>query len=140
VAEFLSDAWIAELDRAARAAPDLAAVGTPESLVVEQHVRRADGDVVYHFVFDPTGARVDRGPALNPDLTFSTDAATAWGLETGALGVQEAVRAGTLKLRGHAERLRAASEALHAVHDVFERVRETTSGPGGPEADGGERR
>jgi hypothetical protein len=140
VVEFLSDAWITELDRAARAAPTLAALGIPERLVVEQHVSRPDGDVVYHFVFEATGARVERGPAEDADLSLAMDTATAWELETGTVGAQEAVAAGRVKISGHAERLRAAGEALHAVHDVFAGLRDTTSSPGGPAGEDGGRR
>ena len=140
MAEFLSDAWIAELDRAARAAPSLAAVGGAERLVVEQHVRRAGHDVVYHFVFEPTGARVERGAAARADLSLATDAATAWGLETGAVDARDAIVAGRLKVRGHAERLRSAGEALVAVADVFEAVRATTSAADDQTGGGGERR
>ncbi len=140
VAEFLSDAWITELDRAARAAPGLAALGTPARLVVEECVRHEGRDVVYHFVFESTGARVERGPASHADLSLVTDAATAWGLGTGTVGAQEAIVSGNLKIRGRAERLRAAGEALHAVHDVFEHVRDATTAPDDRAGDAGERR
>jgi len=140
VAEFLTDAWIAELDQAARAAPSLAALGRTERLVVEQRIRRADDDVVYHFVFEPTGARVERGAAAIADLSLATDAATAWGLETGTVGAREAIVSGHLKIRGRAERLRSAGEALRAVHDVFAAVRAATTTRDDQAGDGGERR
>ena len=128
VAEFLSDAWIAELDRAARASSDLATAPDAVPVVVEQHVRCVDQtDVVYHLVFDPRGARVHPGPAEAPDLVLLTDEETARGLAHGTLNAQQAAVAGRLKLRGHAERLRDAGELLRAARDVFHTVRDATT-------------
>jgi SCP-2 sterol transfer family len=137
MAEFLSDAWIAELDRAARAAPDLATAPDAIPVVVEQHVRCADEtEIAYHFVFDPGGARVHAGPAEAPDLVFLTDEDTARALARGSLNAQQAAGAGRLKLRGHAERLRDAGELLRAARDVFQSVREaTTDRPAGSSGD-----
>jgi hypothetical protein len=128
VAEFLSDAWIAELDRAASATPDLATEADAVPVVVEQVVRRADHtEFAYHLVFGPTGARVRPGPAESPDLVILTDEETARGLARGTLNAQQAAVAGRLKLRGHAERLRDAGELLRAAGDVFRTVREGTT-------------
>lgn len=130
VAEFLSDAWIAELDGAARGAPTLASLGDSAPLVVEQQVRVANGAVAYHFVFDASGARVRRGPASDPDVVLVTDVDSAWGLACGALAAADAVAAGRVRLRGRMDRLRAAGPALQGVQDVFARVRASTTAPG----------
>lgn len=137
MAEFLSDAWIADLDRAARAAPDLATAADAAPVVVEQRVRRGDHtEVAYHLVFGPSGARVQPGAADAPDLVIVTDEETARRLAHGTLNAQQAAVAGRLKLRGHAERLRDAGELLHAAGDVFQRVREvTTDRPAGSDGD-----
>jgi hypothetical protein len=128
VAEFLSEKWIAALDRAARASSALAAIGARAPIVVEQRVRgRGGGDVTYALSLDAAGARVDRGPAAAPDLVLSTDLDTARSLHEGALTMQDAVRAGRVKVRGRAEQLRAAGEALRAVGDVFRDVRRATT-------------
>jgi SCP-2 sterol transfer family len=127
VAEFLSDDWIAALDRAARAAPGLASLAPETPLVIEQRVRLGDREVVYSLSFDATGARVVAGPASSPDVVLVTDAATAWALQRGAINGQEAAVTGHLKLRGDVERLRAAGEALRAVDDVFSEVRAATT-------------
>ncbi len=128
MAEFLSDPWIAELDRAARAAPTLATTPGTGPVVVEQRVRRADHtEVAYHLVFDPNGARVRPGPADAPDLVLLTDETTARGLARGTLNAQQAAVGGRLKLRGRAERLRDAGELLRAAGDVFRAVRDHTT-------------
>jgi hypothetical protein len=127
VAEFLSDAWIAELDRAARASPELATAPDATPVVVEQRVRCADdSEVAYHLVFGARGARVHPGPAVAPDLILHTDEETARGLARGTLNAQQAAVAGRLKLQGHAERLRDAGELLRAAGDVFRSVRDAS--------------
>ena len=137
VAEFLSASWIAEMDRAARAAPSLAGLGREGPLVVEQRVGRADDEVVYHLAFTSEGARVQAGPAATPDLTLVVDAETARRLQEGTLNAQQAAAAGRLKVRGHLGRLRAAGEALRSVEDVFRAVREATTYPAGREGAAG---
>jgi hypothetical protein len=138
MAEFLSDGWIAALDRAARAAPELATVAPDAPLVIEQRVRRGDHEVVYTLCFDSGGARVVPGPASSPDAVLLTDAPTAWGLALGTINAQQAVVTGHLRLRGDVERLRVAGEALRAVADVFSEVRSDTTavdeGDPGPSA------
>lgn len=139
MAEFLSESWIAELDRAARGASSLAGLGAADSLVVEQRVRRGDGEVVYHFAFGSDGARVRRGPAEAPDLVVVTDIVTARGLQQGTVNAQQAAVAGGLKVSGDIGRLRAAGEALRNVDDVFRTVREATTYPEGREVTEGHR-
>jgi putative sterol carrier protein len=136
VAEFLSESWVAEMDRAARDAPALAAVGAAEALVVEQRVRRGDDLVVYHLAFASDGTRVRVGPATTPDLVLITDAATARGLQLGTVNAEQAAMAGRLKIRGQIGRLRAAGEALRSMDDVFRAVRDATTYPA--ESDRGE--
>jgi hypothetical protein len=136
VAEFLSESWIVELDRAARDASSLGGLGSPEPLVVEQRVRRRDDEVVYHCSFSAGGARVRSGPAAAPNLVFVTDAESARRLHQGTLSAQEAAVGGRLKIRGEVGRLRAAGDALRALDDVFQTVRDATTYPaesGGPQ-------
>jgi hypothetical protein len=133
VAEFLSNAWIAELDCAARASSDLTTAPDAQPVVVEQHVERADGTVtIYHLVFAADGARVQQGPAQVADLVLRTDEETARQLARGTLNAQQAAVAGRLKVRGHAERLRDAAELLRAANDVFRAVREATTDRASP--------
>lgn len=136
--EFLSEAWIVELDRAARDASALGGVGAAQPLVVEQHVQRSDAVLVYHFSFTPDGARVSVGPAPAPDLVLFMDEDTARRLHQGSLSAQEAAVGRRLKVRGQIRRLRAAGEALRSLDDVFQTVRDATTYPA--ESSGSERR
>ena len=129
MAEFLSDAWIAELDHAARAAPGVSALGAGQPLVIEQHVRRGDDEVVYSMRFAAEGARVEKGAASQPDVIVRTDAATALAMQRGTMSAQDAAAAGRLKIRGRMERLRAVGEALRTLDDVFGEVRAATTDP-----------
>ena len=127
MAEFLSEAWLEALDRAARAAPELASVAADAPLVIEQRVRRGDDVIVYALCFDASGARVVPGPASSPDVILITDAATARSLQRGTINAQQAAVTGRLKLQGDAGRLRAAGEALRTIGDVFADVRSATT-------------
>ncbi|HEV2310339.1 MAG TPA: SCP2 sterol-binding domain-containing protein [Acidimicrobiia bacterium] len=125
--EFLSDAWIAALDRAARAVSPLATLRGEPPLVVEQRVRRGDDEIVYSVRFDDDGVHVERGSAAKPDLVLRTDAATARAIQRGTTTAQEAVASDRLKVRGSIGRLRALGEALRTLDDVFREVRSATT-------------
>jgi len=129
VAEFLSDAWIGELDRAARAAPGLPSLRSDPPLVVEQRVRDGQHEVVYAMRFSADGVHVAEGPADAPDLVVRTDAATALALQRGATSAQDAASSGRLKVRGRVEGLWALGEALRTLDDVFREVRDATTKP-----------
>src|SRR5581483_9547925 len=129
VVEFLSESWVAALDAAARAAPSLATLGTPDPFVVEQRVRRGDDEVVYHLSFQAGGARVLPGPASAPDLVLVTDSDTARGLQQGTLTAQDAAVRRRLTIRGQVGRLGSAAEALRGLEDVFRTVRDATTYP-----------
>jgi hypothetical protein len=135
VAEFLSDEWLAALDRAARRSAALIGVGVGAPVVVEQRVRRSGSEeVVYALCLDGHGARVERGPADAPDVVIVTDLPTARGLLLGTASVQEAMARGRLTIRGRSERLNAVSDAVRTLDDVFREVRDTTTfaGDGAP--------
>jgi hypothetical protein len=128
VAEFLSPAWLAELDVVARSSAELAAVGREQPLVVEQRVTGAPaGDATYHLVCGPDGARIEPGPAARPDLVITTDYRTAWSWHRGTGNVQHALAEGGAKIGGDLIRLRAHAPQLAAIGDVFAALRGTTS-------------
>ena len=131
MAEFLSAAWIAELDAAARAADDLV-VDPP--FVVEQVVRdTAAGEVRYRVRIGPDGASVDAvtDPSDPPDLALVTDWETAAELHRGRLRAQDALARGSLKVRGRPEVLAGRAELLGRLDAVFAPVRGgTTFGDG----------
>jgi hypothetical protein len=133
VPEFLSDAWLAALDDAARAAgplPALAAISregdTP--FVLEQGVRDGDdGEIRYQVEFAASGLRVRADDRREPDVTFATDRATAAALSRGETNAQRALADGHFQVRGDIEGLVARSDALVALDDVFAAVRARTT-------------
>jgi alkyl sulfatase BDS1-like metallo-beta-lactamase superfamily hydrolase len=116
VAAFLSDAWIAALDDAARHIE-----GGGEPLVIQQVVTDGDGEVTWHVALGPDGVRVRPGRADAADVTFTQDRETAEAIARGELSAATALTAGQLVVQGAAARLvdhRAVlarlDEALHA--------------------------
>jgi hypothetical protein len=132
MAEFLSAAWIAELDAAARAADDLA-VDAP--FVVEQVVHDdAAVDVVYRVRIGPGGASVSAAPGATEgpaDLVLVTDRATARDLHEGRVHAQDALARGSLKVRGRPEVLSGRADLFGRLDAAFAPVRaRTTFGDG----------
>lgn len=139
MAEFLSAAWIAELDHAARAADGLALADG--ELVIEQVVRgRPGGDVRYRVRLGPDGARVATTAGGGADLTLLTDAATARSLHEGRVRAQDALATGALKVQGRPEVLARRADLLARLDVAFAPVRARTTfpdaarrGDGGPD-------
>lgn len=143
---FLSPAWVAALDHAARADPDLAEATREVALVVEQRVLGGPlGDVAYHVVFDHGSVSVGPGPFAPaeeespaggaPVVRFTLDHETALDIARGAGSAQRAFMAGTLQVGGDLRVLLDHQLVLSALHDVFATVRaQTDLGPvTGPE-------
>ena len=129
MAVFLSTEWLLELDRAARASDVLAKLGREAPLVVEQRVHGTpNGDVAYHVIIDERGARVADGRATAPDVTISTDFATASAMHHGETNAQQALTSGKLKVGGRIAQFVRRSDAFDALSDVFASVRSTTTG------------
>jgi hypothetical protein len=127
VVEFLSDAWIARLDVAARAADGVDA-NPPFS--VETLVHGPDGDIGYRVHFGVDGATVTGSDAGEADVVLATDPATAWALHQGTVRAQDAFARGALKLRGRPELLAGNTELLAALERAFAPVRADTTPPG----------
>jgi hypothetical protein len=129
MAEFLSDAWIARLDRAARAADGLEA---DPPFTVATLVRGRDGERGYRVCFAVDGASVT-GPGhphvAEADVELVTDPATAWALHLGTLRAQDAFAAGLMKVRGRAELLAAHGDLLVALERALAPVRAETTPP-----------
>jgi hypothetical protein len=127
--EFLSAAWLAALDEAVRAAPELR---TDEPVVVEQVVRDDDGvEVRWRVRFGPSGATVDTGFDTtaddDADVVLVADRATAWALHEGALRAQDAFARGALKVRGRPEVLTGRAELFAALARALAPVRAGTT-------------
>ena len=131
MAEFLSPAWISELDDAARASDDLVRFDGP--LVLEQIVQcgSARPDVRYQI-------RIERGRARvvdvsggddheRADIVLLTDVATARALHTGARRTQDALAAGALKIRGNPDVLVRHRELLGVLDRAFATARARTT-------------
>jgi hypothetical protein len=121
VAGFLTDAWLDDLETAAKSAhvdPDV-------SLVLQQVVPDGpDGtEVAYAVVVRGGRVHVERGRAAHPDLTFTQDRATAEAIHRGDLSAQSAFMQGALRLGGDLCGLLGRATALAAVDDVFASVR-----------------
>ncbi|CAN5762181.1 hypothetical protein BH10ACT1_BH10ACT1_08380 [soil metagenome] len=135
---FLSSAWIAALDEAARQDPTLAAATAEVDLVVQQHVTDADGDVTFHVSFDHGRVSVREGAAPHPTVRFRQDRATALAIAAGADSAQRAFMTGRLQVGGDLRVLLDHQDALSALDDVFAGVRARTD-LGTASASGGDR-
>jgi hypothetical protein len=130
VPEFLSEAWLHELDAALRSAPDLVALGPLE---IEQSVSGVPrrGEVRYRMVVDAEGARIDadhdqKQPA---EVHLATDYATAVAIAAGKENAQTALAAGRLRIGGNVEVLVRRGSAFAALGDVAAAIREVTTFP-----------
>jgi hypothetical protein len=121
VAGFLTDAWLDDLDAAAR----VAELPTHAPLVLQQVVPDGpDGrEVAYALVVRDGRVRVERGRASHPDLVFTQDRATAEAIHRGELSAQAAFMQGRLRLGGDLRAVVYRAGELTAVHDVFASVR-----------------
>ncbi len=124
MAEFLSTAWVAALDAAARGAEDL---GTGFPFVVETLVRGSGGDAGYQVRFGPDGASVTAPGATAADVVLVTDFDTAWALHQGTVRAQDAFARGALKVRGRPELLAGRAELLAALERALAPVRAATT-------------
>ena len=118
MAGFLTDAWLDELDAAARSA------GAPSGshLVVQQVVvpDEPDGrEVAYALVLDGGHLRVERGRVPGADVTFTQDRATAEAIHRGELSAQVAFMQGRLRLGGDLRSVIDRAVELAAIDDVL---------------------
>jgi hypothetical protein len=129
VAEFLSDAWIEELDRAG------AAVDTALDLRLDQVVTGVPGgDLRYRLTIDHGRLRVHR-PSCAPDVdtdadvTLTTSFDTAVELATGRRNASDAFAAGLVHFRGDLTLLQAATATLGSLAEALVAVRRRTTFP-----------
>lgn len=128
MAQYLSDEWIDELDRAACADASLAEATRHLALVIQQEIVGGPcGDIAFHVDIDHGTVRVRSGAAGHPDVTFQQDHATAVAVGTGDLSAQTAFMIGKLRVRGDVETLMRHQDAFDGVDDVFMAVRTGTA-------------
>ena len=117
MADFLTDAWLDELEAAALTASAPAAT----HLVVQQVV--PDGpeghEVAYAVVLDQGKVRIERGRVDDPDLTFTQDRETAEAIHRGVLSAQAAFMQGRLRLGGDLRAVIDHAVELAAIDDLF---------------------
>jgi putative sterol carrier protein len=122
---FLSDEWLAGLDRAAgtiEVDPDV-------SIVIEQTVRADAGDVVWHTTVEDGAIEFGSGPAPEAIVRMSADTDTAWHVASGRLSAQRAFLDGRLTLAGDVRSLITARPALEAIAAAFSGIRTETDSP-----------
>jgi predicted lipid carrier protein YhbT len=121
LAGFLTDAWLDELDTAARAAT----VAAELRVVVQQVVPDGpDGHEVTYVVEAADGRLTVRpGRVEHPDVTFTQDRATALAIHRGELSAQAAFMEGRLRLGGDLRAVIGRAGALAALDDVFAAAR-----------------
>jgi hypothetical protein len=128
VPEFLSQAWICELDTALRAVSDLSALGPVE---IEQVVSGVphQGEVRYRVVVDDRGARVDAGDEHEhpADVRLTTDYVTACAIAAGEENSQAALADGRLRLGGNVDVLVRRGPAFAALGDATAALRGVTT-------------
>jgi len=123
VAEFLSDAWLADLARAATSA-----AGPPGvTLVIQQQVQDERAGVAYAIRIADGQVTVVPGHVDAADLTFTQDRATAVAIARGDLSAQVAFMAGRLRIGGDLRTVLQHAAALSAIADIFAEVRDDTT-------------
>jgi hypothetical protein len=128
VARYLSDEWLAELDRAAAADDGLRRATAGHHLVVQHDVTLGpDGDVTFHVDIDDGTVSFRPGAAASPTVTFTQDHETASAVGKGELSAQGAFMTGRLRVAGDLPALVDHHDALVGVDDVFAEVRSRTT-------------
>jgi len=129
VPEFLSRAWLTQLEAALDASPTVAALAP---LVIEQVVTRVpgQGEVRYRISLAAGRARViagDDADGATPDVRLTTDYETAVAIATGEQNAQIALAHGRLRLGGNVELLVRRAEGFAALDDATAALRAVTT-------------
>ena len=125
MAEFLSPAWIADLDAAAGAASAPADL----RLVVQQVVVDGSGSELasYAVRVGDGRVRVEPGRAPDADVTFTADRTTAAAIARGERAAQQAFLDGALRVGGDLTRVLDAARQLTGLVDLFGPARTGTT-------------
>jgi putative sterol carrier protein len=96
-------------------------------LTVEQVVIGGPrGTTCWHITIDDGKVGLADGPAMEPDLRFTTDYATAAKIAAGELGAQRAFVEGRLRVGGDLGALIRHQKALSTIDDALAAVRART--------------
>ena len=121
---FLSDAWIAALDEAARADEELRLVAAEADLVIQQVVVDGDHEVAYAVILTADEVAVRPGFVEAPTVTFTQDRHTAEEVASGARSALQAFVDGEIRVRGDVVSLSERHRVLAKLSDVFASVRD----------------
>lgn len=119
---FLSDEWLAELDRLLSEAQPAAA-----ALVIQQVVDERD----YFLTLGPDVVSASAGRAATPSVTFTQSRATAWAVFSGAMSAEEAFVRGDIDLQGDVTLLLQHGAAMSVVATHLASLRACTEAPVG---------
>jgi alkyl sulfatase BDS1-like metallo-beta-lactamase superfamily hydrolase len=127
MARFLSDDWLAELNRAVAADERVAAAASGIHLVIQQVVVDDSGGEI-HYATRVADGRVwlEPGPAEDADVTITEDDETAAALAQGVTTPQDAILAGKVRVRGDVGTLLKGQEVLERVRACYDDVRAHT--------------
>ena len=124
MAAFLSDAWLDELEAAARAAR----LPLDLRLTIQQVILGEGGpDVVYAIRIADGTASVTAGAVGDADVTFTQDRTTAEAIARGTLSAQAAFLAGRLRVAGDLRGALQRAGELVDIGDVFAPARTNTT-------------
>lgn len=96
MSDFLSDAWVAQLDATYAESPG----SSPEPVTVQYVVATDAGDRRYHLIMGPDRDHAVVGDAEAPHVTFSMNEETARAISAGDLSTEEAFITGRLDIDG----------------------------------------
>lgn len=123
MAEFLTDAWVAELNAAA----DAVRVPDDVCLVVQQVVLDDRGDErAYAIRIEDGRASVSPGRVDDAHVTFTQDRATAAAIARGELSAQVAFMAGRLRVGGDVRLVIDRAREIQSLDDLFASARAAT--------------
>lgn len=129
VSQFLSPAWLAELEAAAAGDQRLRDASRGVRLTVHHHVTGGpDGDVDYRVTFADGEVTVRPGPGPgDADVAVYQTYATAAAVSRGELAPADAFASGRALLGGRPGLLSRHREALSPLGDVFAGLRARTT-------------
>jgi alkyl sulfatase BDS1-like metallo-beta-lactamase superfamily hydrolase len=125
MARFLSAAWFQQVQREQPAGP----AGRPALTLQQVVTGTPDGEVRYQVVVADGRATVRPGSSPTPDMTFTSDYATATAIARGRLSVQAALSAGRIRVGGDTARLAEHQPLLGNLDPLPAALRADTSWP-----------
>jgi hypothetical protein len=118
---FLSDEWLAAMDRLLATSAPLA-----DPLVLQQVVA---GERDYYLQLGPGTVTVAVGRHPHPTVTFTQSRATAWAVFAGDISAEEAFVRGDIDLSGDVTALLAHGPVLAELAGHLVPLRDQTEGP-----------